>query len=148
MKLLHVDASPKRERSNSRTLARYFLDRLGELAPLEIDYLDVTVDTPPLTEDRVHRYRFLSSSEVTDWFEVAPARWTSEPVGTVTITARVLAAGAGTSIVNPASIAGADPDPATANNTTSATTAIDQAANLAVTKSVAPAAQNVNAPSG
>lgn len=47
MKLLHVDASPKRERSNSRTLARYFLDRLGARTPLEIDYLDVTVDTPP-----------------------------------------------------------------------------------------------------
>ncbi len=61
---------------------------------------------------------------------------------TVTITARVLAAGAGTSIVNPATLTGADPDPATPNNSSSATTAIDQAANLQVTKSVAPAAQN------
>lgn len=47
MKLLHVDASPKRERSNSRALAGHFLDRLGERTALEIDFLDVTVDTPP-----------------------------------------------------------------------------------------------------
>lgn len=47
MKLLHVDASAKREQSNSRALARYFLDRLAETTPLEIDYLDVTLDTPP-----------------------------------------------------------------------------------------------------
>ncbi len=47
MKLLHVDASPKRERSSSRALARHFLDRLGDRTTLEIDYLDVTVDTPP-----------------------------------------------------------------------------------------------------
>jgi len=47
MKLLHVDASPKRERSSSRALARYFLERLSERMALDIDYLDVTVDTPP-----------------------------------------------------------------------------------------------------
>jgi FMN-dependent NADH-azoreductase len=47
MKLMHVDASAKRERSNSRALGRYFLDRLAERTPLEIDYLDVTADTPP-----------------------------------------------------------------------------------------------------
>ncbi len=46
MKVMHVDASPKRERSNSRALARYFLERLGKRAELEVDYLDVTVDTP------------------------------------------------------------------------------------------------------
>jgi FMN-dependent NADH-azoreductase len=45
---MHVDASAKRERSNSRALSRYFLERLrGEGVDLEIDYLDVTVDTPP-----------------------------------------------------------------------------------------------------
>lgn len=47
MKLMHVDASAKRERSNSRALARHFLDRLAERVPLEIDYLDVAIDTPP-----------------------------------------------------------------------------------------------------
>jgi FMN-dependent NADH-azoreductase len=48
MKIMHVDASAKRERSNSRALSRYFLERLREQhVDLEIDYLDVTVDTPP-----------------------------------------------------------------------------------------------------
>jgi FMN-dependent NADH-azoreductase len=48
MKIMHVDASAKRERSNSRALSRYFLERLREQhVDLDIDYLDVTVDTPP-----------------------------------------------------------------------------------------------------
>lgn len=48
MKIMHVDASAKRERSNSRALSRYFLERLREeRADIEVDYLDVTVDTPP-----------------------------------------------------------------------------------------------------
>ncbi|MGF6665559.1 FMN-dependent NADH-azoreductase [Paraburkholderia atlantica] len=48
MKIMHVDASAKRERSNSRALARYFLERLREeRVEFDVDYLDVTVDTPP-----------------------------------------------------------------------------------------------------
>ncbi|WP_144143508.1 FMN-dependent NADH-azoreductase [Paraburkholderia sp. BCC1884] len=48
MKIMHVDASAKRERSNSRALSRFFLEQLREQhADVEIDYLDVTVDTPP-----------------------------------------------------------------------------------------------------
>ncbi|WP_168793874.1 FMN-dependent NADH-azoreductase [Paraburkholderia aromaticivorans] len=48
MKIMHVDASAKRERSNSRALSRYFLERLREEgAEFEVDYLDVTIDTPP-----------------------------------------------------------------------------------------------------
>ncbi|MFL9864894.1 NAD(P)H-dependent oxidoreductase [Paraburkholderia fungorum] len=48
MKIMHVDASAKRERSNSRALSRYFLERLREDGmDIEVDYLDVTVDTPP-----------------------------------------------------------------------------------------------------
>lgn len=48
MKIMHVDASAKRERSNSRALSGYFIDRLrSERGDCEIDYLDVTVDTPP-----------------------------------------------------------------------------------------------------
>ncbi|PRY06290.1 FMN-dependent NADH-azoreductase [Paraburkholderia sp. BL25I1N1] len=48
MKIMHVDASAKRERSNSRALSRYFLERLREEgAQVEVDYLDVTIDTPP-----------------------------------------------------------------------------------------------------
>lgn len=47
MKLLHVDSSPKRERSNSRALARYFVACLREQnVSLDIDYLDLT-QTPP-----------------------------------------------------------------------------------------------------
>ncbi|MGF6814377.1 FMN-dependent NADH-azoreductase [Paraburkholderia atlantica] len=48
MKIMHVDASAKRERSNSRALARYFLERLREeRVEFDVDYLDVTLDTPP-----------------------------------------------------------------------------------------------------
>ncbi|AXL53848.1 NAD(P)H dehydrogenase [Paraburkholderia caffeinilytica] len=48
MKIMHVDASAKRERSNSRALSRYFLERLREEGlDIEVDYLDVAVDTPP-----------------------------------------------------------------------------------------------------
>ncbi|MFL6705572.1 MAG: NAD(P)H-dependent oxidoreductase, partial [Paraburkholderia graminis] len=47
MKLMHVDASAKRERSNSRALSRFFVERLRAGHPdLEVDYLDVSVDTP------------------------------------------------------------------------------------------------------
>ncbi len=47
MKLMHVDASAKREPSNSRALSRYFVEclRAGH-ADVEVDYLDVSVDTP------------------------------------------------------------------------------------------------------
>lgn len=45
---MHVDASAKGERSNSRALSRYFLECLrAEGVDPTIDYLDVTVDTPP-----------------------------------------------------------------------------------------------------
>ncbi len=48
MKILHVDASSKGERSNSRYLSRYFIEVLRNQKPdIEIDYLDVTVDVPP-----------------------------------------------------------------------------------------------------
>ncbi|HEY3596437.1 MAG TPA: NAD(P)H-dependent oxidoreductase [Paraburkholderia sp.] len=48
MKLFHVDSSARRERSNSRTLARRFIENLrSEGVDVEVDYLDVTVDTPP-----------------------------------------------------------------------------------------------------
>jgi len=53
MKLMHVDASPKRERSNSRALARHFLQALKkENLDFTVDYLDLSVDTPAhVTED-------------------------------------------------------------------------------------------------
>lgn len=48
MRLMHVDASPKGEKSNSRTLARFFVGLLQDRMPcLDVDYLDLTVETPP-----------------------------------------------------------------------------------------------------
>lgn len=48
MKLMHVDASPKGAKSNSRMLAAEFVDMLGaELPGLTIDYLDLVQETPP-----------------------------------------------------------------------------------------------------
>jgi FMN-dependent NADH-azoreductase len=47
MKLFHVDASAKCETSNSRALARFFIENLrSQGVEVEVDYLDVTVDTP------------------------------------------------------------------------------------------------------
>jgi FMN-dependent NADH-azoreductase len=47
MKLFHVDASAKRETSNSRALARFFIENLrSQGVEVEVDYLDVSVDTP------------------------------------------------------------------------------------------------------
>jgi FMN-dependent NADH-azoreductase len=47
MKIFHVDSSAKRERSNSRALSRQFIENLrSEGVDVEVDYLDVTVDTP------------------------------------------------------------------------------------------------------
>jgi FMN-dependent NADH-azoreductase len=50
MKLMHVDASPKGAFSNSRALARFFIEKLKSRGvPIELDYLDLVVDTPPHT---------------------------------------------------------------------------------------------------
>src|SRR6516225_3234979 len=47
MKIFHVDSSAKRERSNSRALSSEFIENLrSEGVDVEVDYLDVTVDTP------------------------------------------------------------------------------------------------------
>ncbi|WP_034269284.1 glycoside hydrolase family 31 protein [Haloechinothrix halophila] len=48
-----------------------------------------SVASPPLAADITYRYRFHAaasdgSTETTDWFEVSPARWTTDPVGTLT----------------------------------------------------------------
>ncbi|MBO9534382.1 MAG: DUF11 domain-containing protein [Solirubrobacteraceae bacterium] len=51
-------------------------------------------------------------------------------------------AAAGTSLVNTATISGADPDPSNANNSASASTAIAQAADVQVTQTVAPGSVN------
>lgn len=47
MKLMHVDSSPKGEKSNSRMLAREFIAMLRERDPeLEVDYLDLAENVP------------------------------------------------------------------------------------------------------
>ncbi len=49
MKLLHVDSSPKNERSNSRALGRYFVEKLTLGMPsLTIDHLDLVTDPAPV----------------------------------------------------------------------------------------------------
>lgn len=67
MKIMHVDASAKRERSNSRALSRYFLERLREqYVDLEIDYLDVTVDTPPHVTEAFAVATYTAADQRTD----------------------------------------------------------------------------------
>jgi 1,3-alpha-isomaltosidase len=43
-----------------------------------------SVESPVLAAGRTYRYRFHTGEFATDWFEVSPGEWTSEPVGTVT----------------------------------------------------------------
>lgn len=43
-----------------------------------------SVESPVLEAGRTYRYRFHAEGEATAWFEVSPAEWTGEPVGTVT----------------------------------------------------------------
>ncbi|WP_287029550.1 NAD(P)H-dependent oxidoreductase [Pseudomonas sp. UBA6310] len=48
VKLMHVDCSAGRETSNSRALAKYFVDLLrGRLDGLQVDYLDLALQAPP-----------------------------------------------------------------------------------------------------
>jgi FMN-dependent NADH-azoreductase len=48
MKLLHIDSSPKGERSNSRLLTRFFVDQLRTSASdLIVDALDLSTNPPP-----------------------------------------------------------------------------------------------------
>ncbi|MEN0013574.1 MAG: isopeptide-forming domain-containing fimbrial protein, partial [Solirubrobacteraceae bacterium] len=70
---------------------------------------------------------------------------TSGATATITIQAKVLAAAAGTTVANTGSISGADPDPGSTDNASTATTTIGQVADLHVTSSVAPTAVNPGA---
>lgn len=48
MKLMHVDASPKGAKSNSRMLSEQFVEMLRDRVPaLTVDYLDLAQDPPP-----------------------------------------------------------------------------------------------------
>jgi FMN-dependent NADH-azoreductase len=52
MKLLHVDASARFERSTSRALSRYFVDQLTASIPgVDVHYLDLARDTPPHVDE-------------------------------------------------------------------------------------------------
>lgn len=63
---------------------------------------------------------------------------------TITITARLLAASAGTTVVNGAQVTGADPDPTPGNNSATASTTVDQGADIRVSKTVTPGTTDVN----
>lgn len=74
MKIMHVDASAKRERSNSRALSQYFLERLREEGvDIEVDYLDVTVDTPPHVNETFAIATYTPSHERTPAMKAALA---------------------------------------------------------------------------
>ncbi len=48
MKVLHVDASPKRTASSSKMLSAYFMQQLKQAIPdMAIDYMDIAAHTPP-----------------------------------------------------------------------------------------------------
>lgn len=48
MRVLHVDASPKRTASSSKMLSAHFVRRLKQIIPeLAVDYMDIAAYTPP-----------------------------------------------------------------------------------------------------
>ena len=44
LKVLHVDSSPKGDKSNSRELSRYFIDELKSHLSIDVDYLDLAAE--------------------------------------------------------------------------------------------------------
>jgi FMN-dependent NADH-azoreductase len=67
MKIFHVDSSAKRERSNSRALSRQFIENLRrEGVHVEVDYLDVTVDTPAHVTEAFAIATYHAENERTD----------------------------------------------------------------------------------
>ena len=66
MRLMHVDASPKSLHSNSKMLSAYYVDLLKQQIPdLEIDYLDLSVDTPPHVNGDFAKATYTPASERT-----------------------------------------------------------------------------------
>ncbi|SAL53808.1 FMN-dependent NADH-azoreductase [Caballeronia humi] len=66
MKIMHVDASAKRERSNSRALSRFFIEQLREEGvDVDLDYLDVAVNTPPHVTEAFAIATYTQASERT-----------------------------------------------------------------------------------
>ncbi|CAG4902280.1 FMN-dependent NADH-azoreductase [Paraburkholderia gardini] len=67
MKVMHVDSSAKREWSNSRALARHFIDELrAQGVDVEVDYLDLTVDTPRHVDEAFAIATYRPAEERTD----------------------------------------------------------------------------------
>lgn len=67
MRLMHVDASPKSSLSNSKMLSAYYVDLLKKQIPdLEVDYLDLSVDTPPHVSGDFAKATYTLASERTD----------------------------------------------------------------------------------
>lgn len=67
MRLLHVDSSPKASQSNSKLLSAYFVKRLNEgLKGLEIDYMDLSLETPPHVTGDFAKATYTPSDERTD----------------------------------------------------------------------------------
>ena len=67
MRLMHVDASPKSTLSNSKMLSAYFVELIkGQIPDLEIDYLDLSVDTPPHVTGDFAKATYTPASERTD----------------------------------------------------------------------------------
>lgn len=67
MRLLHVDASPKKALSNSKMLSAYFVESLiKQLPTLEIDYIDLSVDIPPHITGDFAKATYTPASERTE----------------------------------------------------------------------------------
>ncbi|MBP2831096.1 NAD(P)H-dependent oxidoreductase [Aquimarina sp. U1-2] len=75
MKILHIDSSIRGDRSVSRQLTKYTCDLIKESSNVEIDYLDLSVDTPnhinqqfmdaqhtPVDELSIKQHQLLSES--------------------------------------------------------------------------------------
>lgn len=64
---MHVDSSPKGVKSNSRLLSAYYVDLLEKKIPnLVVDYLDLSVDTPPHVTGEFAKATYTPASERTD----------------------------------------------------------------------------------
>lgn len=67
MRLMHVDASPKRQLSNSKMLSAYFVETLKKHIPgLTVDYLDLSVETPPHVSGDFAKATYTPAAERTD----------------------------------------------------------------------------------
>ncbi len=66
MNLMHVDASPKNLQSNSKMLSAYFVNLLTDkISDLKVDYLDLSVNTPPHVSGEFAKATYTAASERT-----------------------------------------------------------------------------------